>query len=94
MTTARTAGTLEPYTDLNIKKMIDEGRMPGPKMLITVGYLEGKGSFAPQMAELNSPDDARRFVEYWAGMVPTPSKRTLHARRTGGSRSPLRMHAV
>src|SRR6266850_6736758 len=30
VTTARTAGSLEPYTDLNIKRMIDAGRMPGP----------------------------------------------------------------
>ena len=66
VTTARTAGTLEQYTDLEIKKMIDAGLMPGPKMYITVGYLEGKGSFAPQMHELTGPDDARRFVEYWA----------------------------
>ena len=35
--------------------MIDAGRMPGPKMHITVGYLEGKGSFAPQMPELIRP---------------------------------------
>jgi hypothetical protein len=68
VTTARTAGTLEPYTDLNIKKLIDAGRMPGPKMHVTIGYLEGKGSFAPQMAEVITPDDARRFVEYWASM--------------------------
>ena len=46
--------------------MIDDGRMPGPKMLITMGYLEGHGSFAPQMAGLDTPDDACRFVEYWA----------------------------
>ena len=67
VTTARTAGTLEPVTDLNLKKMIDAGRMPGPKMLITVGYIEGPGSFAVQMPELKSPEDARQFVEYWAG---------------------------
>ena len=66
VTTARTAGTLEAYTDLNIQKMIDSGRMPGPKMHITAGYLEGKGSFAPQMPELTGPDDARSFVDYWA----------------------------
>lgn len=81
ITTARTAGTLEPYTDLNLKKMIDEGRMPGPKMLITVGYLEGHGSFAPQMAELNSPDDARRFVEYWASMGAHSFKAYMHITR-------------
>ncbi len=66
VTTARTAGTLEPATDLNTKKMIDAGRMPGPKMLITVGYLEGPGSFAVQMPELKTPDDASAFVNYWA----------------------------
>jgi imidazolonepropionase-like amidohydrolase len=78
VTTARTAGTLEPYTDLNIKKMIDEGRMPGPKMLITVGYLEGHGSFAPQMAELRDPADARRFVEYWATQGAHSYKAYMH----------------
>src|SRR5487761_1800835 len=52
VTTARTGGTLEPYTDLNLKKLIDPGGMPGPKMHVTIGYLEGKGSFAPQMPEL------------------------------------------
>lgn len=81
ITTARTAGTLEPYTDLNLKKIIDEGRMPGPKMLITVGYLEGHGSFAPQMAELNNPDDARRFVEYWASMGAHSFKAYMHITR-------------
>lgn len=81
VTTARTAGTLEPYTDVNIKKMIDDGRMPGPKMLITVGYLEGHGSFAPQMAELDTPDDARRFVEYWAGMGAHSFKAYMHITR-------------
>lgn len=81
VTTARTAGTLEPYTDLNLKKMIDDGRMPGPKMLITVGYLEGHGGFAPQMAELNSPEDARHFVEYWASMGAHSFKAYMHITR-------------
>jgi imidazolonepropionase-like amidohydrolase len=81
VTTARTAGTLEPYTDLNIKKMIDDGRMPGPQMLITVGYLEGHGGFTPQMAELNTPQDARRFVEYWAGMGAHSFKAYMHITR-------------
>ncbi len=65
VTTARTAGSLEPYTDLSVKKLIDTGRMPGPKLWITGPYLEGKGSFAPQMHELSGPEDATRTVEYW-----------------------------
>lgn len=81
VTTARTAGTLEPYTDINIKRMIDAGRMPGPKMHVTVGYLEGKGSFAPQMPELTGPDDARRFVEYWASQGAESFKAYMHITR-------------
>src|ERR1035438_5853476 len=41
VTTARTAGSLEPYTDLNIDRSIDNGSMPGPKLYITGPYLEG-----------------------------------------------------
>ncbi len=81
VTTARTAGTLEPQTDLNIKKLIDAGQMPGPKLLITVGYLEGHGGFAPQMTDLTSPDDARRFVEYWAGQGAHSFKAYMHVTR-------------
>ena len=66
VTTARTAGTLEAQTDLNIRKLIDQGSMPGPKLLITAGYLEGPAMFTPQMTEVDTPEDARRFVEYWA----------------------------
>jgi len=81
VTTARTAGTLEAYTDLNIRKMIDAGQMPGPNMLICVGYLEGKGSFAPQMPDLTGPDDARRFVEYWATQGAQSYKAYMHVTR-------------
>ena len=81
VTTARTGGGLEIQTDLNLKKMIDAGRMPGPKMHITAGYLEGHGSFTPQMVELNGPDDARRFVEYWASLGATSFKAYMHITR-------------
>jgi len=75
VTTARTAGSLEPYTDLNVKRLIDAGRMPGPKMWITGPYLEGPRSAAgPQMHELTGPDDAVRTVEYWAAEGATSFK--------------------
>jgi imidazolonepropionase-like amidohydrolase len=74
VTTARTAGSLEPYTDLNVKKAIDAGRMPGPKMWITGPYLEGKGTFALQMHELTGPEDATRTVEYWVAEGATSFK--------------------
>ncbi|HEV7395063.1 MAG TPA: hypothetical protein VGN86_01025 [Pyrinomonadaceae bacterium] len=39
VTTIRTAGSVVPYADLEIKKLIDNGRMIGPKMHITAPYL-------------------------------------------------------
>ena len=81
VTTARTAGTLEPHTDLNIKKSIDSGLMPGPALLVTVGYIEGKGMFTPQMTEVDTPEEARRFVEYWAAQGAHSFKAYMHVSR-------------
>jgi imidazolonepropionase-like amidohydrolase len=74
ITTARTGGSLEPYADLNVKRLIDAGRMPGPRMFITGPYLEGAGSFGAQMHELSGPEDAVRTVDYWAAEGVTSFK--------------------
>jgi imidazolonepropionase-like amidohydrolase len=65
VTTIRTTGSLEPYTDLELKKSIDAGTTPGPKMHVTGPYLEGKGSWAVQMHQLTGPEDATKTVNYW-----------------------------
>ena len=64
-TTIRTTGALEPYTDLELKKQIDSGQTPGPKMHVTGPYLEGKGSWALQMHQLTGADDATTTVNFW-----------------------------
>ncbi len=74
VTTARTGGSLEPFTDLNLKRLIDSGTMPGPRLFITGPYLEGPGSFAAQMHELTGPEDAVRTVDYWASEGVTSFK--------------------
>ena len=74
VTTMRTTGSVEPYTDLNLKREIEAGKLPGPHMDITGPYLEGQGSEFLQMHELSGPDDARRLVEYWADMGVTSFK--------------------
>src|SRR5450759_1295605 len=81
VTTARTAGSLEPYTDLNIKSLIESGRMPGPKLFVTGPYLEGKGAFTPQMHELADADDAARTVNYWADEGATSFKAYMNITR-------------
>jgi imidazolonepropionase-like amidohydrolase len=65
VTTIRTTGSLEPYTDLETKKQIDAGKAPGPKMHVTGPYLEGPGSFAVQLHQLTGPEDATKTANYW-----------------------------
>jgi imidazolonepropionase-like amidohydrolase len=74
VTTARTGGSMEPYTDLALRKQIDAGLTPGPKLDVTGPYLEGKGTFAVQMHELADADDAARTVDYWAAEGVTSFK--------------------
>jgi imidazolonepropionase-like amidohydrolase len=81
VTTLRTTGSIEPYTDIELKKLIDAGKLPGPHMVITGPYLEGVGSFTPQLYELTGPEDARRLVDYWAGEGATTFKAYMHITR-------------
>ncbi|MGC2111476.1 MAG: amidohydrolase family protein [Candidatus Korobacteraceae bacterium] len=81
VTTMRTTGSLEPYTDIKVKQRIDAGQMPGPKIDLTAPYLEGKPTFFAQMHELTGPDDARRMVDYWADEGMTSYKAYMHITR-------------
>ncbi|HSE11435.1 MAG TPA: amidohydrolase family protein [Rudaea sp.] len=74
VTTMRTTGSIEPYTDLNIRRLIDEMKMPGPHIDVTGPYLEGKDSFFPQLAALTSPDQATKTVAFWASQGATSFK--------------------
>jgi imidazolonepropionase-like amidohydrolase len=81
VTTIRTTGSVAPFADLEIKRLIDAGRMIGPKMHITAPYLEGRGSFTPVMHELTGPDDARRMVNFWADEGATSFKAYMNITR-------------
>jgi imidazolonepropionase-like amidohydrolase len=74
VTTARTAGSMEPYTDLALKKIIDSGEKPGPKLRITGPYIGDLMGIAPQLHTLSGPDDAGRTVDYWAAEGVTSFK--------------------
>ena len=81
ITSLRTAGSVEPYTDLSLKRLIDGGKTPGPKMHVTGPYLDGEGSFATQFHVLAGPDDARRMVDYWANEGATSFKAYMYITR-------------
>ncbi len=81
VTTMRTTGSLEPYTDLMVKNRIDAGLMPGPALDATAPYLEGAPTIFAQMHELTGPDDATRMVDYWAAEGMTSFKAYMHISR-------------
>ena len=81
VTTIRTTGSIEPQTDMEIKKLVDSGKIAGPKIHITAPYLEGAGSFTPVLRELTGAEDARRAVEYWADLGATSFKAYMHITR-------------
>lgn len=81
VTTMRTTGSVETYNDLNLKKEIDAGKLPGPHIDVTGPYLEGSESYFLQMPHLTGPDDARQTVEYWADRGVTSFKAYMNITR-------------
>ncbi len=65
VTTVRTTGSRNAYSEINLKNEIDAGRTPGPRIHITAPYITG-GQGSTTMTLVNSPEQARRFVAYWA----------------------------
>ena len=74
VTSIRTTGSVEPYSDLELKRAIDGGKMAGPKIHVTGPYLEGHGAFTLQMHQLKDAEDARRTVEFWIAQGVTSFK--------------------
>jgi len=67
VTTIRTAGSMNPYNELNMKRAIDDGAQPGPRMHITGPYLNGgAGSAASPERHVRTENDVRRVIDYWA----------------------------
>jgi imidazolonepropionase-like amidohydrolase len=81
VTTMRTTGSIETYSDLNLKHEIDMGHLLGPHLDVTGPYLEGADSYFIQMHHLNGPDEARQFVDYWADRGVTSFKAYMNITR-------------
>lgn len=74
VTTARTAGSMDPYGDLGIKREIEAGRMIGPDLDLTTPYLEGPPPAIAQLHPLRDAAEARAMVRYWASLGFTSAK--------------------
>src|SRR5882762_2047211 len=81
VTTMRTTGSVETYADLNLKRDIDAGKLPGPHMDVTGPYLEGSQSYFLQMPHFTSPEDAHQTVDYWAERGVTSFKAYMNITR-------------
>jgi len=82
VTTLRTTGSIEPYTDLKVRSRIESGALPGPHLDLTAPYLEGAGTYFAQMHELAGPEEARAFVDYWAATGMTSFKGYMNITRS------------
>jgi imidazolonepropionase-like amidohydrolase len=66
VTTIRTTGSYHPYSELNLKRAIDGGQLPGPRIHVTGPYLVSSGGGEMSDTTLDDPEEARRVVGYWA----------------------------
>lgn len=66
VTTMRTVGSIEPYTDVKLGRAIEAGVTPGPHMDVTGPFLDGPNPSGLPMPELTGAADARQTVAFWA----------------------------
>jgi len=74
VTTARTAGSMDPYGDLGIRREVEAGRLIGPDLDLTTPYLEGPPPAIPQFHPLRDAAEARAMVRFWASLGFTSVK--------------------
>jgi hypothetical protein len=65
VTTAMSGGSQFPYPELNMKRMVDAGLLPGPRYHVTGPYLNGGPPRSGNARILQSPEEARRVMAYW-----------------------------
>lgn len=71
VTTAMTAGSQLPDQEVELKRRVDAGEMPGPRLLIGGPYIRGGTARTGPFRGVDSPEEARRFVDEWAGKGAT-----------------------
>jgi imidazolonepropionase-like amidohydrolase len=81
VTTVRTAGSIEPQTDLNLRRDIENGVVAGPHLHVTGPYLDGPGAAGLRPQILSGPEDARETVSFWADHGVTSFKAYSHITR-------------
>jgi len=71
VTTAMTAGSQLAEKEAALKRDVDAGRMPGPRLLTAGPYITAGSRRTGPFRGVDSPEEARRFVDEWAGQGAT-----------------------
>ena len=66
VTSIRTAGSMNITDDIQIKKLIQSGRHPGPEVHLTAPYIDGPDSPIFQLRGYETETEVREMVRYWA----------------------------
>jgi hypothetical protein len=66
VTTGMTAGSQMPYQELNLKRSIDGGVIPGPRLHIAGPYITGGEPRPAANRIISNAEEAERVVAYWA----------------------------
>ena len=93
VTSIRTAGSIEPQTDLNVKNWVIQGKMLGPKMDVTSPFIEREGTPVPEVGVIQSSDEAEAMVNYWSDRGITSFKVYQHVTKEDLSRVVKAAHA-
>ncbi|MGE0362734.1 MAG: amidohydrolase family protein [Vicinamibacterales bacterium] len=80
VTTIRTAGNLNGYMDITLRRRVEAGEVAGPAIDPTMPYVNGPNQFV-QMTDLQTEERARRHVGYWADEGATSVKAYMQISR-------------
>jgi len=74
VTAMRTAGSIMPQADVNIKKAINNGQTPGPKMDVTTPHLDREGLNIYELGSFDTSEEAVNAINFYADMGVTSVK--------------------
>jgi hypothetical protein len=71
VTTAMAAGSQLAEQEVQLKRDVDAGRIPGPRLLIGGPYVRGGAGRTGPFRGVSSAEEAQRFVDEWAAQGAT-----------------------
>jgi hypothetical protein len=66
VTTAMTAGSRAPEEELDLKRRVDRGAIPGPRFHVSGPYLDAASGGPVNRVSVTTPREVRRVIAHWA----------------------------